>query len=1049
MLFNETPKEISQIRELINNAYRQDEAEIIENLLQHNQIDAAMMQNIEKKASELVKNVRKNLKKKSSIDSFMCQYDLSSNEGIALMCLAEALLRIPDKETVDRLIQDKITKADWDMHLGQSKSLFVNAATWGLMLTGKIYSKAEARSNIFGSTLKKLIGKGGEPVIRKAVEHAMKILGKQFVMGQDINEAMTRAKEQESKGFLYSYDMLGEVARTQEDAERYFIAYQNAITAIGKSAAYQDVTKSPGISIKLSALHPRYEFSQKQRVIAQVTPRLKILAIQAKKANVGLTVDAEEADRLDLSLDIIEKVFLDEDLDNWNGLGLALQSYQKRAWYLIDWLVALAKIKNKRWMVRLIKGAYWDSEIKKSQELGLEGYPVFTRKMNTDVSFICCAQKLLQFPEAIYPQFATHNAHSVATVLEIIGERTDYEFQCLHGMGQALYDQIVGLEKLDRPCRIYAPVGSYEDLLPYLVRRLLENGANTSFVNRLVDAKQPIEQIVADPISKVRRLKSISHVNIPKPQNIFGDSRENSQGIDLSNRKTFQRLESLIERALTKKPHAEPTSRVKSSENKSSVLNPFNGDVAGSLIEANEEDIKRAIEKADEVAFAWEQTPVSQRAACLEKAADLFEQHQAELMALAIKEAGKTIPDAISEVREAVDFCRYYAVKGREYFSEPEDLPGPTGELNQLSMHGRGPMVCISPWNFPLAIFTGQVTAALVAGNPVIAKPANQTPLIAAKAVELLHQAGIPKEVLQLLPTKGSSIGQYLMTDKRVQGVVFTGSTETAQTIQQTLVNRGGAIVPLIAETGGQNAMIVDSSALPEQVVLDVIASAFNSAGQRCSALRVLFVQEDIADKLIAMLKGAMQELVIGDPSLLNTDVGPVIDKDAQQNLNQHIDLMHAKAKCIYQKQLPQICTNGTFVAPVAFELPNLDLLTHEVFGPVLHVIRYKSKDLDNVIESINNTGFGLTLGIHTRVEETANYIQQRVKVGNSYMNRNMIGAVVGVQPFGGEGLSGTGPKAGGPHYLLRMCHERTLSVNTSAAGGNASLMCLEDGADL
>lgn len=1049
MIFSEAMPKEDALRAAITTAYRNDEAVVVKNLLDNLHLDYAEKLRINNTAAKLVKEVRQQRLGNSGLDSFLYQYNLSSEEGIALMCLAEALLRVPDKETVNKLISDKISPANWQAHLGKSNSVFVNAATWGLMLTGKIYDTKDTATGQFSKAFKGLVKRGGEPVIRKAIAHAMKILGKQFVMGRNIQEAVNRAKEFEKKGYLYSYDMLGEAAKTAADAEKYFHAYQKAIDALAAAAKSPTLFKNPGISVKLSALFPRYEFSQQHRAIPAVSEKLLALALQAKAANISLTVDAEEANRLDLSLDILEIVFANPALDGWEGFGLALQSYQKRAWFVIDWLVSLSQKYHRRWMVRLIKGAYWDSEVKNTQELGLQSYPVFSRKMNTDVSFLSCAQKILKFPKEIYPMFATHNAHTAASILEMANDRKDYEFQCLHGMGHALYDQIVGADKFNLPCRIYAPVGSHEDLLPYLVRRLLENGANTSFVNRIIDETQPIEAIISDPVAHVKTLKSISHPNIPLPVNLFGD-RKNSKGIDLTNRQTLAHLQQQMAELSKKSWQAVPTWRDQSKGDPHAVTNPMDhSKIIGTVTEATEAEIKMAIAKADAAAFAWDQTAVAVRAGYLEKAADLFEQHMPELMTLAIKEAGKSIPDAIAEVREAVDFCRYYALQAKTNFAKPTILPGPTGEYNQITYRGRGPVICISPWNFPLAIFTGQVTAALVAGNPVIAKPANQTPLIAARAVELLHEAGVPKDVLQLLPTQGRMIGEHLLKDHRVKGVVFTGSTETAQVISKTLIERGGEIVPLIAETGGQNAMIVDSSALPEQVVMDVISSAFNSAGQRCSALRVLFVQDDIAEKIITMLKGAMAELVVGDPSLLTTDVGPAIDTAAEKALKAHIENMQQTGKLIFKVPVPPQFDRGSYVTPCAFEIDSIKVLEREVFGPILHVVRYQAADLDQVINDINNTKYGLTLGIHSRVAETINYIQQRIRVGNCYVNRNIVGAVVGVQPFGGEGLSGTGPKAGGPSYLYRLTTERTLSINTTAAGGNASLICLQDDVDI
>ncbi len=1051
MIFSDNIPEPSALNKGIMEAYRQDEAEAVKNLLSHIQLSEQQKANIQQVAYKLVETMRQQRLKKSGLDSFLDQYDLSSEEGIALMCLAEALLRVPDKETVDKLITDKISTANWQAHLGKSHSLFVNAATWGLMLTGKIYQNNQSQITHFAKAFKGLMKRGGEPFIRKTIHQAMKILGKQFVMGENMNEALKRAKEYEKKGYTYSYDMLGEEAVTQKAADIYFEAYQNAIKSIATAAKSNDPKKNPGISVKLSALHPRYQYEQKFRAVPEVASRLKKLAVLAKESNINLTVDAEESERLDLSLEIIEKVFSSAELEGWDGFGLALQAYQKRAWYVIDWLVDLAKKNNRRMMVRLIKGAYWDSEVKKAQEFGLEGYPVFTRKMNTDVSYLACAQKILEYPEQIYPMFATHNANTVASVLEMTKNKTDdFEFQCLHGMGQSMYDHIVGAENMNHPCRIYAPVGTHEDLLPYLVRRLLENGANTSFVNRIADESQPIDEVIQSPLSACQKLHSFAHPSIPKPVNLYKD-RLNSTGFDLSDPLKLKALQESLSKFESKSWYCEPTTLSKKDDaNIHDVTNPMNHTLkVGTIYEATEADIKKSLDVAQENAFEWDITPVEVRAGLLEKTAELFEKHMVELMALAVREAGKTFPDAIAEVREAVDFCRYYAVQARKNFSKPIALPGPTGEYNQIEYRGRGPIVCISPWNFPLAIFTGQVVAALVAGNPVIAKPANQTSLIAARAVELMHEAGIPKTVLQLLPSKGSAVGKYLMTDHRVKGVVFTGSTETAQRIGKTLIERGGELVPLVAETGGQNAMIVDSSSLPEQVVKDVIQSAFNSAGQRCSALRVLYVQDEVADKIMNMLKGAMEELNIDDPGFLFTDVGPAIDFDSRKTLQDHIEKMEQEARLIFKLKVPSHLRHGSYISPAAFEIKSISQLEREVFGPILHVIRYKTANLNQVIEDINQTRYGLTLGIHSRVAATASYIQQRVRVGNCYVNRNMVGAVVGVQPFGGEGLSGTGPKAGGPLYLYRLVTERTLSINTAAAGGNASLMCLKDDADI
>lgn len=1048
MLMNSTDLEENPLRAAITKAYRDDETACVDRLLEQAKLPADALTRVAATARDLVVKVRAKRLGKGGLDAFLYQYDLSNEEGIALMCLAEALLRIPDPKTADKLIKDKLLAADWHSHAGKSDSMFVNATTWGLMLTGKVYDWHALPADGLQNALKKLAASKGETVIRKSALQAMKILGRQFVMGRTIDEAVKRARASEKQGYRYSYDMLGEAARTAADAARYLQSYQTAIDAIGAAAKGAGPIKGPGISIKLSALHPRYEFAKKDRLMAELTPKVLALALQAKKYDLGFTIDAEESRRLDISLDIIEAVFADPQLAGWEGFGLAVQSYQKRAPYVIDWLADLAKRHRRRIMIRLIKGAYWDSEIKDTQERGLSDYPVFTRKASTDVSFIACAKRILQAADAFYPQFATHNAYTVAAVLEMVGPRQEFEFQCLHGMGQTLYDEIVGEGKMNLPCRIYAPVGSHEDLLAYLVRRLLENGANTSFVNRIVDASAPIEEIIEDPVAKVARLKVKPHPAIPAPRQLYGAHRLNSRGHDLTNKAALQQLKANMEATMTDRWQAGPmVGGVMSMDNAVDAFEPNDRRrIVGKVSQATPEMTLEALDRADKIAATWDATPVLLRAACLDRMAELLEQHQPTLMSMAIREAGKTPADAQAEVREAVDFCRYYASIAREQLAEPLMLPGPTGEVNQLSLHARGVIACISPWNFPLAIFIGQITAALVTGNPVIAKPAGQTPLIASYAVKLLHEAGIPVDVIQLLPGSGSVVGAALVNDTRVKGIIFTGSTETARSINQSLANRPGIIVPFIAETGGQNAMIVDSSALPEQVVADVITSAFGSAGQRCSALRVLFLQEEIAPKVIEMLTGAMAELKVGDSSSLATDVGPVIDEAARKGLEKHYQVMKETQTLIYQVPLPDSTAHGTFFAPAAFEIPSIDILEREVFGPILHVIRYNANDIDKVIAAINNTGYGLTFGIHSRIDETVQYLTARLRVGNTYVNRSMIGAVVGVQPFGGEGLSGTGPKAGGPHYLQRLCVERTLTIDTTAAGGNASLMSLQEG---
>lgn len=1036
-------------RASINNVYRVDELTLMTELVEKAALDTELVSAIRNQASGLVEQVRRERKKSTGIDSFLTEYSLSSDEGIALMCLAEALLRVPDNATIDSLIKDKLTSADWQAHRGQSDSFFVNATTWALMLTGKVL-KPENADSVLSKTLFKLINRSGESVVRKAVEKAMRIMSKQFVTGRTITEALTRAKKKEAIGYRYSYDMLGEAALTAIDAERYFNAYKEAIETIGASVDKNaNIYQRPGISIKLSALHPRYQESQRTVVMEELPPRLLELARLAKQFDIALTIDAEESERLDLSLDVIERVFSDDSLHGWHGFGMAVQSYQKRAFYLLDWVADLARSKQRRMMVRLIKGAYWDSEIKKTQMQGLSEYPVFTRKVFTDVSFQACAKKLLTMTDAIYPQFATHNAYSVAMILNLVGDYRDFEFQCLHGMGNELYEQIVPANRFGIPCRIYAPVGSHEDLLPYLVRRLLENGANSSFVNRIVDEKAPISTLVEDPVSKANYLLGKINQNIPLPSSIFLPDRKNSSGFDFTNREEVAKLQQLYAEMDLAHWVAKPliAGGKQAGEVDKSVASPqHSGRTIGRSSDATLQDLEWALSKA-ELAFPnWSSKPVNERSACIEHFANLLEENMPELLALACLEAGKTWSDGVAEIREAIDFCRYYAMMAEKLMAKPTRFHGYTGELNELSLHGRGVVLCISPWNFPLAIFTGQVVAALVMGNCVVAKPAEQTPLIATFATQLMHKAGIPDDVVQLLPGSGELIGASLVADKRIKAVIFTGSTQTAELINKSLASRGGEIIPLIAETGGQNAMIVDSSALLEQVTIDALTSAFGSAGQRCSALRILFVQEEVYPRMLHLLKGAMAELQIGDPRWLSTDIGPVIDNDALTSLKAHVAEMRKDNEIIYQCKLPEECESGYFMPPTAIAIDSLSALKKEVFGPILHIVSYKRKDLDKVIQQINDTGYGLTLGIHSRINLTVEYIKERVRVGNCYVNRNMIGAVVGLQPFGGEGLSGTGPKAGGPHYLLRLCHERTYTVDTTAAGGNASLMSLPEG---
>jgi RHH-type transcriptional regulator, proline utilization regulon repressor / proline dehydrogenase / delta 1-pyrroline-5-carboxylate dehydrogenase len=1031
-------------RAAISAAYLADEAVWIRSLLYEAELEPAVQERVRQRATKLVQTVRRRRHHHGGLDAFLHEYDLSSREGIVLMCLAEALLRIPDDENADRLIHDKLTKGEWDRHLGHSRSLFVNASTWGLMLTGRLVRSETHLVHDVGNILRRLVRRGGESLVRLALRQAMRIIGGQFIMAPTIEEALAQSREQE----YYSFDMLGEAALTAVRAEQYEQAYRRAIAAMANRVQRPGGGKAAlGISVKLSALHPRYTFSQRKRVQAELTLRVLRLAQEARAVGVGLTLDAEETERLELMLDIFEAVFRDPALKGWEGFGLAVQAYQKRAAPVLEYVLDLARKEGRRIPVRLVKGAYWDMEIKRAQEQGLPGYPVFTRKLNTDVSYLTLARRLLNARDVLYPQLASHNAHTVAWVLEVAGEQSGFEFQRLHGMGEALYNALRE-QGIKVPCRVYAPVGGYKDLLPYLVRRLLENGTNTSFVNRIEDEEAPIEQVVADPAEKVRHLFPKPHPRIPLPPNLYGEVRRNSLGINLNDPIAVDRLTRELNAVMGRQWQAFPLVSGKAREGMVPRVIRDPSDrrrVVGQVIEADQDTVAEALAEAAAVASAWDATSVLGRAECLEHAAELFEERQVELMALCIREGGKTIPDALAEVREAVDACRYYAAEARRSFAIPQVLPGPTGEHNELLLHGRGVFVCVSPWNFPLAIFTGQVAAALVAGNAVVAKPAEQTPLIATFAVQLLHEAGIPPRVLHLLPGEGATVGQALVSDPRISGVAFTGSTETAQEINRRLAQREGPIVPLIAETGGLNGMIVDSSALPEQVVIDTLASAFNSAGQRCSALRVLFLQEEVADLMLDMLIGAMKELRLGDPGHLETDIGPLIDEAAREDLEAHCRRMDHEARLLYQLALPESLKGGAYFAPRIYELESLTQLTREVFGPILHVIRYPFQQLDAVIAAINGTGFGLTLGIHSRVDETVRYIQNRIKVGNLYINRNMIGAVVGVQPFGGEGLSGTGPKAGGPHYLLRFSTERSISYNTAAVGGNPDLLSLRE----
>ncbi len=999
------------LRAAITAAYRRLEPECVAALLD----TAALPPEVATRALATARSLVEQLRAKprgGGVEGLIHEYSLSSQEGVALMCLAEALLRIPDAATRDALIRDKIATGDWRAHVGQSPSLFVNAATWGLVVTGRLTTTTSESS--LGSALTRIIGRGGEPLIRRGTDLAMRMMGEQFVTGQTIAEALANSRKLEARGFRYSYDMLGEAATTAEDATRYYADYENAIHAIGKAAAGRGIYEGPGISIKLSALHPRYSRSKLGRVLGELLPRVKGLAALAKRYDIGLNIDAEEADRLEISLDLLEALALDPDLTGWNGIGFVIQAYGKRCPMVIDWIVDLARRSGRRIMVRLVKGAYWDSEIKRAQVDGLDGFPVFTRKIHTDVSYLACARKLLAAPDAVFPQFATHNAQTVGAVMAMAGPnfyRGQYEFQCLHGMGEPLYDEVVGPAKLDRPCRIYAPVGTHETLLAYLVRRLLENGANSSFVNRIADPKVPVDELISDPVATVRAMSppGAAHDRIAAPRDLFPD-RANSRGLDLSNETTLAALGAALDESAATRWTAFPagtTDEVDADE----VLNPADRhDVVGHTRYANSTEVAAALARATEAAPAWAATSADERAACLRRAADALEGRMPVLIGLIVREAGKSYANAVAEVREAVDFLRYYAAELVRTFGAERHAP-------------LGPVVCISPWNFPLAIFAGQVAAALAAGNPVLAKPAEETPLVAAEAVRLLHAAGVPAEALQLVPGAGE-VGAALVADPRVMGVMFTGSTAVARLIQRQLADRltpDGRPVPLIAETGGQNALVVDSSALAEQVVGDVIASAFDSAGQRCSALRILCLQDDVADRTLAMLKGALRELEIGDPRALSVDVGPVITAEARDGIRSHIAEMAARGHAVESLPLPEAARHGTFVAPTIIEISRIADVEREVFGPVLHVLRYQRQDLDRLIGDINATGYGLTFGLHTRIDETIARVLGKVEAGNVYVNRNVIGAVVGVQPFGGSGLSGTGPKAGGPLYLGRL----------------------------
>ncbi|WP_158367582.1 trifunctional transcriptional regulator/proline dehydrogenase/L-glutamate gamma-semialdehyde dehydrogenase [Candidatus Williamhamiltonella defendens] len=1030
----------------MNFAYRRPESDAIHELLEDARLTPDLAQATKNLAYKLCKNLRENKNDRlfsGIVQNLLQEFSLSSREGVALMCLAEALLRIPDKKTRDLLIRDKITQGEWQDHLGRSRSIFVNASAWSLLLSRHFVRQYSNSSELtLKNALTRVIKKSGEAVIRKALNVSIRLMGEQFVTGETIEKALKKSKKYENKGFLYSYDMLGEAALTEEDAKAYWMTYHNAIDVIGTASKHGGVYESPGISIKLSALHPRYTRSQYKVLVEELYPRLLSLVQKARCYNIGINIDAEETERLPISLSFLEKLCFEPDLKGWSGIGFVIQSYQKRCPFVIDALIDLAKRSEHRLIIRLVKGAYWDREIKHAQVEGLSDYPVYTRKPHTDISYLACARKLLAFPELIYPQFATHNAYTLASVYYLAGGENyapeQYEFQCLNGMGEPLYQQVVGAVSeggLNRPCRIYAPVGSHKTLLAYLVRRLLENGANTSFVNRIADLNIPLEELIQDPVEWVEKKAAsegtlgLMNPMLPLPRDLYHDTfcdkkRANACGVDLSDEQVLASISEGLFTSAKKVKSAYPIIGLEPRKGviEKKIFNPANTkDLVGYVREATPSEAIRALHFAYTTQAEWAATSPNERASFLLKAADVMESEKDSLLELLIRETGKSLENAINEVREAVDFLRYYAVIVGQSFSNKTEIP-------------LGPVVCISPWNFPLAIFTGQVASALASGNCVLAKPAEQTPLIASEVVRILFEAGIPRKALQLLPGAGESIGSLLVKDPHVAGVMFTGSTSVARLIQNHLserLNKKNQPIPFIAETGGLNAMIVDSSALTEQVVTDVMKSAFDSAGQRCSALRILYLQEDIANKTLHMLRGAMATYRVGCPEHLSTDIGPVIDAKAKKMIENHIQAMKEKGRTVYQaaylnKLDKNTDSKGYFIKPTLIELDTIDELQEEIFGPVLHVIRFKRTDLMTVVDEVNATGYGLTLGIQSRIDKTIAEITARAKVGNIYVNRNMVGAVVGVQPFGGEGLSGTGPKAGGPFYLYRLLASRS-----------------------
>lgn len=1049
------PLEVLMAR--LSQQYLADEPALIQQFITMLSLDEGQRDRIDATTVTLVKQVRERAGRGRMVDALLQQYSLSTHEGLQLMCLAEALLRIPDRYTIDALIKDKLSVADWRAHLGKSPAWWVNASTWSLLLTGRVLTLDDPTDGQPANALKTMVNRLGEPVIRKAMMATMKLMGHQFVLGQTMKEALRRSQKQFQQGNTYSYDMLGEAALTRDDASRYAQAYAGAIQAAG-AAEVPPGTPIPSVSIKLSALHPRYSASQQQRIMEELVPTITSLVKLGRTHNVAITIDAEEAARLELSLEVFKAVYSSPEARGWGGLGLVVQAYSRRALPVLYWLTQLSDQQGDVIPVRLVKGAYWDAEIKLAQQLGLENYPVFTLKSNSDVSYLACARYLLSdnTQGRLFPQFATHNAHTLTSLLQMANGR-GFECQRLHGMGEALYETLLENAPEGLYCRIYAPVGAHRDLLPYLVRRLLENGANSSFVHQLLDERVPPERLSRHPISLLcERDALVSHRIVP-PRSIFGPSRDVAKGFDMNSHAQFSSFSEAIAPFMVDDyrwqagplvAHDPLLPSKESAVPRQSVTSPYDQrKIVGEVQWTDKETAAAAIDTAEQAFSLWSTRSIEERATLLDRCGEALETHMPELVALCIREAGKQLNDAIADVREAIDFCRYYAEQARLQFSKPLELPSVTGEINTLAAESRGIFVAISPWNFPIAIFTGQVMAALVTGNTVLAKPAEQTSLSAYRVTQLMHEVGIPHEVLQLLPGDGAELGKALLGDSRISGVVFTGSNPASVAINRTLAARDDAPLPvLIAETGGLNAMIVDATALPEQVIRDVVESAFQSAGQRCSALRMLYLQEDIAEGVIEALKGAMDELTVGYPADRSTDVGPVIDKEAQDSLQQYIDQCRAEGRILHETPVPEaLAAQGSFVAPTAIRVNGIQDLDSEHFGPILHVATYKAADADKVIDTINSRRYGLTFGLHSRNQQFAEHVMQRVRVGNVYINRNIIGAVVGSQPFGGQGLSGTGPKAGGPHYLQRFMTEKTRTINTTAQGGNASLMAMGD----